>query len=153
MNKAYRHKPIAPDEYLGRVDQAGKTYETRLGPDLYVGRVDLNTGKIYESRLGPDKLIGRVDSHNGKVYHSRLGPDEYLGRVDPDGKCYLHKRLARDEYMGKVTEMLSLTHGAAAFLLLILPALEEDKQVKEEKAAEEALNANEDESGLDTVQP
>jgi hypothetical protein len=133
MNKIYRHIRLSPDEYLGRVDQEGKVYEHRPGPDRYAGRVELKNGKIYESRFGPNKYIGRVDPVDGKVYMSRLGPDRYLGRVRKNGQCYLHHRLRRDEYMGKIVEMTSLVHGGAGFLLLLLPLIEEIRE--EEKAA------------------
>jgi hypothetical protein len=137
MSKVYRHITLAPDEYLGRVEDDGKVYESKFGPDRYIGRVDTETGLIYESRLGPDKLIGRVNQEDGKVYHSRMGPDEYLGKVDANGKCYWHKMMAPDIYMGKIKEMISFAHGGAAFLLLIMPAIEEVKEDKEVKNAQE----------------
>jgi len=129
---------MAPDEYLGRVEPDGKVYEDQFGPDHYVGRVDLETGRIYESRLGPDKYIGRVDARSGKVYHAQMGPDEYLGRVEPDGKSYLHKPLAADVYLGRTQELVSLSHGGAAFMLLILPKIEEVKDAKLETKPGEA---------------
>jgi hypothetical protein len=58
--------------------------------------------------------------------HKALGPDEYLGRVHDDGKLYHHKQLAPDDYLGKVDEMISNDYGGAAFLLLVLPAVEEE---------------------------
>ena len=128
MNKVYRHRPLATDEFLGRVGEDGRVYESRLGPDKYIGRVDLENGKIYEARLGPDKHIGRVEVDSGKVYLAKFGPDEYLGRVEKDGKLYAHKRLARDEYLGKVVEMVSVVHGGGAFLLLVVPAVEESAE-------------------------
>jgi hypothetical protein len=148
MNKIYRHVPLSPDEYLGRVDQNGKVYEHRTGPDRYAGRVDLKNGKIYESRLGPDKYRGRVEPGTGKVYMARLGPDRYLGRVRKNGQCYLHRRLRRDEYMGKIKDMTSQVHGGAGFLLLLLPLIEEIKE--EEQAALEAENF--DDSGMEEAE-
>lgn len=145
MNKVYLHQRLAKDTYLGRIDEDGRVYESRLGPDKYVGRVEPDGGKIYESRLGPDKYIGRVDPDNGKVYLAKLGPDEYLGKVTPEGKLYLHKSLASDEYIGQVTDMVSLTHGGAAFLLLVRPAYDESKAdakaENEEKTAPDADDA------------
>jgi len=125
MNKVYKHKKFAIDEYLGWVDQDGKVYERTEKLDHYVGHVDERDGKVYEARSGPDQYIGRVDPDNGKVYLTKFGPDQYLGRVRKDGKLYHHKRLARDDYLGKVKEMTSLTHGGAAFLLLVMPAVAE----------------------------
>jgi hypothetical protein len=125
MNKIYRHRPTAIDEYLGHVTAEGKVFETRLGPDQYVGRVDLEKGEIFLSRPGPDKQIGRVDKDSGKVYLTRLGPDEYLGRVQEDGKIVAHKPLAPDVYLGHVEEMLTVIHGGAGFLLLLKPVLDE----------------------------
>lgn len=131
MNKVYRHHAFARDEYLGRIAEDGRVYDSRVGPDRYIGRVELENGKIYESRLGPDQLIGRVEAKSGKVYLEKLGPDEYLGRVIEDGKLYRHKPVAPDEYLGKVTEMVSVVHGGAAFLLLVVPAYEQEKGEKE----------------------
>ena len=139
-SQIFQQKPLAPDELLGRVDPDGKVYETRLGPDKYVGRVDVDSGKIYETRLGPDKYVGHVDLGSGKIYlHKPLAADEYLGRVDPDGKCFHHRALAKDDYVGKVTEMASYAHGGAAFLLLIWPDFE--KEAAARQAAEEAKKA------------
>ena len=58
-NKVYFQRPLAPDELLGHVAYDGRVYESRFGPDKYVGRVELDTGKIYEARLGPDKYTGQ----------------------------------------------------------------------------------------------
>ncbi len=150
MNKVYKHKPMASDEYLGQVDIEGKVYESRFGPDHYIGRVDLYEGKIYESRFGPDSYIGRVDVRSGEVYLSKPGLDEYVGKVMKDGKLYFHKRLAPDQYLGKVTEMVSVHHGAAAFLLLILPEFKEDLKATE---AETAQKASKEKSGGKKIKP
>lgn len=124
MNKVFLHRSLSRDQYLGHVDQPGHVFETRLGPDHEIGRVEVETGKIYETRLGPDHYAGRLDAESGKVYRAALGPDELIGKVDNDGALVLHKRLAPDEYVGRVAEMYSLAHAAAAFLLLVMPALE-----------------------------
>ena len=132
MNKVYRHKPLAADEYLGHVAFDGKVYETRFGPDKHVGWVELDTGKIYESRFGPDRYIGQVQLDSGKVYrHKPMAADEYLGSVDGDGKFFRHRPLAADEYLGQVVEMTSYAHGGAAFLLLIWPMVEEEMEARE----------------------
>jgi len=128
MNKVYRHKPLASDEYLGWVAADGKVYESRFGPDKYVGHVDLRDGRVYESRFGPDDYIGRVDIESGKIYFHKFGPDDYLGRVEKDGDLRYHKAAAPDEYLGKVTEMVSWVHAGGAFLLLMLPAIQEGAQ-------------------------
>jgi hypothetical protein len=141
VNKVYKHERMARDQYLGRVDADGDVYEARFGPDKRIGKVELSSGKIYEARHGPDKYLGRVDPKTGKVYLSRLGPDELFGEVKQDGRLYHHRRMARDDYMGKVQEMTSLTHGGAAFLLLIQPAYEEEAQ----RAQDESLLGTGDE--------
>jgi len=128
MSKVYKHKPLARDDLLGHVEPDGKVYESRFGPDKYVGRVEIDTGKIYEARFGPDQYIGRAELDSGKIFRSKFGPDEYLGRVDEDGKLFRHKPLAPDEYLGKIVEMPGLAHGGAAFLLLVLPAVEEQPE-------------------------
>ena len=150
MNKVYKHRPKARDELLGRVSADGRVYESRLSPDKYVGRVELESGKIFESRFGPDKHIGRVDIGTGKVYLKRLGPDEYLGRVEKAGKLYFHRSLARDEYLGKVTDMVSVTHGGGAFLLLLIPEIDKETQQAEQ---EEAKNEEQANAGLRNKKP
>jgi hypothetical protein len=150
VSKVYRNKPLAPDELLGHLEPDGKVYESRFGPDKYIGRVDLDSGQIYEARLGPDKLVGHVALDSGKVYHPRLGPDEYLGGVDADGRCQRHIPLARDEYLGKVVEMESYAHGGAAFLLLVLPAWEE--QETERKEIEQAARLGKQDKNLPEAQ-
>ncbi len=134
----YQQKPLAPDTLLGRVDADGKVYATRLGPDSYAGRVDIDSGKIYAAHLGPDKLLGHVDLGSGKVFrHKPLALDEYLGRVDEDGKCFHHKPLAKDDYMGKITEMGSYAYGGAAFLLLVWPEFEADQAARQAAKAKD----------------
>ena len=131
-HKVYFQRPLAPDALLGRVEADGKVYESRFGPDKYVGRVELDTGKIYEARLGPDKYVGQVMLDSGKVYrHKPMAADEYLGSVDGDGKFFRHRPLAADEYLGQVVEMTSYAHGGAAFLLLIWPMVEEELEARE----------------------
>jgi hypothetical protein len=142
-SKVYKHKKLARDQYLGRVEADGKVYEGRYGKDKYVGRVDLENGNIYESRLGPDQLLGRVELDSGKVYFGRMGPDQYLGRVHQNGRLYLHKRLARDEYLGRIKDMPSFAHGGAAFLLLVLPAHEQEAQEIASKAQAEQKKGGE----------
>jgi hypothetical protein len=153
MNKVYRHKPLAPDEYIGRVDENGKVFQRRLGPGRMVGYVDLENGKVYEKRLGSKKNLGRVDLESGEVFLSKFGPDEYIGKVQRDGKCYYHKSLAKDDYVGKITEMTSLAHGGAGYLLLILPKIEHVQeratQRAKQKRAKEELEDNLD--GLETA--
>ncbi len=131
--KVYLHKPSAPDELLGRVEEDGKVYETRFGPDQYIGRVDISNGKIYASRPGPDKHIGDVELETGRVFTVRFGPDDYVGRVQADGDLYLHKPVAPDQYIGRVAEMPSHAHGGAAFLLLVLPEIQkpDEPEVKQ----------------------
>lgn len=124
-SKVFRHKPLAADELLGRVEPDGRLYESRFGPDKYIGRVEIDNGKVYESRLGPDKYMGRVELDSGKVFRAKVGPDEYLGRVSGEGEFHRHRSLAGDQYIGKLTEMASYAHGGAAFLLLALPAWDE----------------------------
>jgi hypothetical protein len=150
MNKVYRHRPKARDELLGRVAADGRVFESRLAPDKYVGRVELESGKIFESRFGPDKHIGRVDIASGKVYLKKFGPDEYLGRVEKDGTLYSHRTLAPDEYLGKVSEMTSVTHGGGAFLLLLIPEIDKETQLAEE---EEARNEERSQAGLGNQNP
>ena len=138
-SRVFRHKSLAADELLGRVEPDGRLYESRFGPDKYIGRVEAATGKIYESRLGPDKHVGRVELDTGKVFRVKMGPDEYLGKVNAEGEFRRHEILARDDYIGKITNMASLAHGGAAFLLLALPAWEEAEAAKAEaRAAKDA---------------
>ena len=132
INAVYLQKPSAPDLLVGRVDEEGKVYAVdpqMLGkaPDRYLGRVNLENGKVYDTSKVPEKYLGRVDLNNGKVYLAKLGPDEYLGQVEESGRMYYHLPLKRDPFLGKVEKMTSLAHGGAAYLLLVLPRMEEEK--------------------------
>ena len=125
MGKVYRHKPGAPDEYLGRVEpESGKVYSHRHGPDEYLGRVELDSGKVYCHRSGPDEYLGQVRLDDGKVYSHRVGLDRYVAQVKPNGRIYRHVPAAPDDYLGKVENMRSLAEGGAAFFLLLLPIVE-----------------------------
>lgn len=135
-SKVFRHKALALDELLGRVEPDGRVYESRLGPDKFIGRVEIDNGKVYESRLGPDRYVGRVELDTGKVYRARVGPDEYLGRVNGEGQFHCHRPLGPDAYIGKLTEMASYAHGAAAFILLALPAWEAAQAAEPEPPVE-----------------
>ena len=68
MNNVFLHKAFAPDDRIGHVDEQGRVFETRFGPDKIVGRVDLRSGKIYESRSGKDEYLGKIDPTTGKIY-------------------------------------------------------------------------------------
>ncbi len=146
-SKVFRHKPLAPDEQIGRVEPDGKVYEALFGPDKYVGHVEVDTGKVFEARFGPDKEIGRVTLDNGKAYRAKFGPDEYVGHADGDGKLYRHKPLAADEYLGHIQQMPAYAHAGAALLLLVLPAWEAARaevdaaQAAAKQSAEEAKAA------------
>lgn len=125
MGKVYRHKPRAPDKYLGWVEpETGKVFRHRRGPDVYLGRVELDTGKVYRHRHGPDEYLGQVNLDNCKVYSHRHGRDRYVAEVKPDGGIYRHKPGAPDDYLGRVEGLQSLTEGGAAFFLLLLPVVE-----------------------------
>ena len=88
---------------------------------------------MYNARQLPEEYIGRVDLSTSKVYISHLGPDEYLGQVEENGKLYYHAPLARDPYLGRVDEMTSIAHGGAAYLLLIVPLLEQEPKSENNK--------------------
>jgi hypothetical protein len=137
LKKVYKHKTLAPDVYLGRVEDDGKVYRNLGGPrkpDNYVGRVDLQTGKVFSAESGPETLAGHVELDSGKVYLSRLNHTEYVGHVNEKGRMYHHKRMGFDQYLAKVKDMLSFAYGGAAFLLLVLPVFEAEL-VKEESAS------------------
>ena len=126
--RAYLHRPLAPDPQLGYVEWDGKVYETRFGPDKYVGRVELDTGRIFEARLGPDRYMGRVELSSGKLYrHVPNGPDAYLGQVDANGNFHTHRPFGPDPYVGNLTPMPGMALAGAACLLLLIPALEENQ--------------------------
>ena len=132
MSKVYYHLPMAPDELLGHVEPNGKVYETRFGPDQYIGRVDLSNGKIYAAKPGPDNLIGHVNLVEGDIYETKIGPDKYVGKVIENGHFYKHKDFAADEYLGKITPLTSYAMAGAAFLLLILPYHTEEMNTENE---------------------
>jgi hypothetical protein len=127
MKKVYKHKALAPDVYLGRVEDDGKVYRNVEGPrkpDHYIGRVELQTGKVYSAEAVPETLVGHVELDSGKVYLTRLNQTDYIGRVNEKGRIYHHKRMAFDQYLGKIKDMMSYAYGGAAFLLLVLPVFE-----------------------------
>ncbi len=127
MKKVYKHKTLAPDVYLGRVEEDGKVYRNVDGPrkpDHYIGRVDLQTGKVYSAEAVPETLVGHVELDSGKVYLTRLNQTDYIGRVNEKGRIYHHKRMAFDQYLGKIKDMMSYAYGGAAFLMLVLPVFE-----------------------------
>ncbi len=127
MSKVYQHRAGLPDKLLGRVKDDGRVTRSELGPDDQIGRVDLESGEVRASRIGPDKYIGRVDLESGRVYrHVAASSDEYLGRVNMDGRMDRHDAISPDEYMGKIESPKSLAYAGAAFLLLVLPAEDED---------------------------
>jgi hypothetical protein len=124
MPNVYLHNPLAPDELIGRVEMDGKVYESRPGPDKYIGSVELETGKIFEHHPGPDRYVGVVALDSGKVYrHKPAAPDDYLGWADADGKYYRHKPLAPDDYVGSISGTTDYALAGAGFLLLIWPVI------------------------------
>jgi hypothetical protein len=133
MSKVYLQRAGAlPDELLGRVEENGRVYRSRLGPDDEIGHVDLGTGKVYAQRLGNDEYLGRVDLDNGKLWRDvTAGPDEYLGRVHEDGRMDYHLPGRADEYIGRITAEASLARAGAGFLLLVLPAFAKQQQQQE----------------------
>ena len=126
MHKVYLAIPHALDRVLGHVADNGEVTRRQVGFDKEVGYVNPATGDVYAERFGPDKAVGRVDLGDGKVYTTRLGPDHYEGWVSTDGRMHRHRALAPDAYIGQVETFLSFAHSAAAMLLLVLPALEEE---------------------------
>jgi hypothetical protein len=128
MYKVYLAISMAPDEMLGYVKKDGRAYRSKPGFDEYLGKADPSSGRVYEERLGPDREIGHVNLQTGRVYLRRLGPDDYVGTVDERGRLHQHVPVAPDEYIGVVDPAPSLAHAAAAMLLLVLPALETQKE-------------------------
>jgi hypothetical protein len=112
---------------VGHVDEKGRVYRKRIGPDDEVGHVDQDSGKVYAQRLGKDRYIGRVDLDSGKVWrHVAAGPDEYMGRVHRSGRFDYHLPGRADQNIGRIEGTDSLAHAAAAFLLLVWPAFAEN---------------------------
>ncbi|MCP4164700.1 MAG: hypothetical protein GY759_02260 [Chloroflexi bacterium] len=124
-NNIYLHKSLAADELLGHVNEDGKVYKHRFGPDKYVGRVDLESGKVYASKAGPDKKLGYVELESGRIYRSDLGPDDHIGNIREDGRMYRAVAWAGDDYIARIETPFVVTQGAAAYLLLVMPTLEE----------------------------
>jgi hypothetical protein len=130
MNKVFRHKSMAADEYLGHVEFDGKVYEARFGPDKFVGHVELDTGKIYGT--GINNYLGTVQLDSGKVNkHKPMAIDDHIGHADGDGKLYRQK-FGPDEYIGKIEGATSYALSGAALLLLVWPLVEADMQEAED---------------------
>jgi hypothetical protein len=133
VNKVFRNKPLAADEYLGYVEFDGKVYHNQFGPDKYLGHVELDSGKVYGP--GINNYLGQVMLDSGKVYRQKpLAPDDYLGHVDGDGKFYRH-RFGPDEYIGQIEGATSYALSGAAFLLLVWPLVERELREAEAKKA------------------
>jgi hypothetical protein len=144
MKKVYKHKTLARDVYLGRVEDDGKVYRNIGGPrkpDHYVGRVDLQTGKVYSAETGPETLAGSVELDSGKVYLTRLNQTDYIGHLNDKGRMYHHKRMAFDQYLGKIKDMMSYAYGGAAFLLLVMPVFEAELTKEETAPASKPLGS------------
>ena len=138
MGKVYFHIAGKPDRVLGRVEKDGRVFRDKPGFDEYVGWVDLDKGRIYRKRFGPDEYIGSLDLTNGKIYRQvPLARDEYLGEVNERGFMYQHVALAADHYLGVLVDPESIVHTAAAYLLLVLPVLDEKPEEPVEKPAED----------------
>ena len=129
MSKVYLQRTGAvPDKLLGRVEENGRVYRSRLGPDDEIGHLHLDSGKVYAQRLGNDEYVGRVDLDNGKVWRDvTAGPDEYLGRVHEDGRMDYHVAGRVDQYIGRIAGEFTLAQAGAAFLLLVWPAFAESQ--------------------------
>jgi len=128
MTKVFLAVSLAPDRLVGHVKEDGKIIRSQVGLDDEIGHVNLRNGHIFEQRFGPDKKFGHVDLVDGKVYLSRFGPDKYVGQVMADGRMYYHVPMGRDDYVGQVESFVSYAHSGGAFLLLVLPALEDQDQ-------------------------
>jgi hypothetical protein len=126
MSKVFLHRRGFPDKLLGRVNEEGRITRSEAGPDEEIGYVDLGTGKVYLSLVRPGTYAGRVQLETGKVFrHVPHGPDEYLGEVHENGKMFRHVSAWPDKYVGNMPDFISLAHSGAAFLLLVLPAIDE----------------------------
>ena len=126
MSKVYLHRKGFPDKLLGHVTETGKVFRTDSGDEEEIGYVELETGKIFISLVDPGTYAGKVKLDSGKVFrHVPHAMYEYLGEVHKDGKMYLQKTAWPDKYIGKVAEFRSNGHAGAAFLLLVLPAVQE----------------------------
>ena len=129
MSKVYLHIAGGPDKLLGHVNNDGSVSRSERGLDDVIGHVELPTGAIYAKRLGPDDYLGRVDLDNGRIYkHVPAGADEYLGKVEKNGAMYRHVPMGADDYIGKLEDSPSYAHAGAAFLMLVLPAVDEKKK-------------------------
>lgn len=145
-SNVFRHKPIAPDEKIGRVEPDGRVYESHFGPDKYVGRVEVDNGRVWEARFGPDKLVGHVGLEDGKCRTARFGPDEYVGHVDGNGRLFRHIPVAVDEYLGRIEPMPGFAQAGAALLLLALPRWEDEQA----QSASQAKESTEGQGATDT---
>ena len=78
-------------------------------------------------RPGLDEYLGQVHLDSGKIYSHRVGPDRYVAEIKLNGRVYRHRPAALDDYLGRVDGLHSLAEGGAAFFLLLLPIIEEEK--------------------------
>ena len=139
--KAYLRRPgVAHVQLLGRVEDNGRVYRTKLGPDDEIGHVHLDSGKVYAQRLGNDEYVGRVDLDDGRVWRDvTAGPDEYLGRVHEDGRMDYHLAGQPDEHIGRTDGEVSLAQAGGTFLLLVWPAYVEQQKEIESPSSPESM--------------
>ncbi len=133
MSKVFLHQAGRPDKLLGHVKNDGSIIRSEPGFDDEIGHVDVSSGKIYAKRLGLDDYLGRVDMDDGRIYrHVPAGSDEYLGKVLKDGAMYRHVPKASDDYIGKLQDSPSFAHAGAAFMMLVLPAVDDQPKIAPE---------------------
>ncbi len=113
--KIYRDKALAPDKYVGRIDDRGKVLQVELGEDDYLGWIDYDKGNIYDNL---DNVIGRVEK-DGEVIRLLEEEEEEVGFVTDDGELYWYSKDADEEYFGKLKDMQDFSEGAAALLFFL----------------------------------
>lgn len=134
-----------PDPYCGRVDMdSGKIFAGLPGQDECIGWVELNSGRIfYCSAKATTKCVGEIDGH-GRIYRKtgeRWRSKQILGRIsvlpiklasDPSGTkhtmpcMYALANVALGYSRKDLIPVKRYCAGAAALLLLLLPAQNND---------------------------
>ncbi len=113
--KIYRDKALAPDKYVGRIDDRGKVFKVETGEDEYLGWIDYEEGDIYDTG---DAIIGWVEK-DGEVIRLIRDEEEEIGFVTEDGDVYWYSKKEEEEYFGNVKVMQDFSEGAVALLFFL----------------------------------
>jgi len=113
--KIYRDKALAPDKYVGRIDDRGKIFRVEFGEDDYLGWIDYEEGEIFNTE---DAIIGWVEE-DGEIISFIDDEENEIGFVTEEGELYWYSEDAEEEYFGTIRGMEDISEGAAGLLFFL----------------------------------